>query len=402
MREYGLERTDFGKLCVAQRRNAMHNPLALLRKPLSLEDYLNARLIAEPLRLFDCVMPCAGADAFLVMSAERAASLELDSARVLGIVERHNACPEQSVQNRGIRPADRDQLWRQAALGPEDMRFLQAYDDYPVIALMQIEDLGFYTEGEGAAFIRSHEFDCGGDFPLNTSGGQLSMGQAGAAGGFLGLVEALRQLLRQPLGRQVQNASVGAVSGFGMINYGPRPVQRRRHPRPPLIRPFVLQDKACLSHSAHRTEWLLRQDLDGPTRDPPFPPESCASICFHAFCVYGGREMRKAVLITLAAFLLAGYGAAAKADEECIFTSPEGSSPLGVIDSAIYIPVWWGYALVSPPASVLSYAAETNDEDEDDRTPCLLAAATITIQPYWLRIRVQSAIELDIAATADS
>src|SRR6202023_259571 len=67
MRTYGAKREDFGKLCVAQRNNALKNPLALFKKPLPLEQYLNARLVAEPLRLFDCVMPCAGAEGFLVM-----------------------------------------------------------------------------------------------------------------------------------------------------------------------------------------------------------------------------------------------------------------------------------------------------------------------------------------------
>ena len=219
MRQYGVTREDFGKLCVAQRRNAMDNPHALLRKPLDLDAYLNARLIAEPLHLFDCVMPCAGADAYLVMTAERAKALGLDSVRLLGAIERHNAFPDDPVQMRGGWALDRDELWEQAGLGPSDMDFFQAYDDYPVITLMQIEDLGFCPSGEGAAFIREHEFAFDGDCPLNTCGGQLSMGQAGAAGGFLGLVEALRQLLRRPLGQQVNDATRGAVSGFGMINY---------------------------------------------------------------------------------------------------------------------------------------------------------------------------------------
>ena len=72
MRTYGARPEDFGKLCVAQRTNALRNPNALFKKPLTLEEYLGARLVADPLRLFDCVMPCAGADAFLVMSEERA------------------------------------------------------------------------------------------------------------------------------------------------------------------------------------------------------------------------------------------------------------------------------------------------------------------------------------------
>ena len=85
--------------------------------------------------------------------------------------------------------------------------------------MMQLEDLGFCQKGEGPDFVRSHSFTNDGSFPHNTSGGQLSVGQAGAAGGSLGLVEAMRQLIAQPLGSAVHDAKTGLVSGFGMINY---------------------------------------------------------------------------------------------------------------------------------------------------------------------------------------
>jgi acetyl-CoA acetyltransferase len=219
MRTHGVRREDFGKLCVAQRRNARAFPHALLRKPLTLAEYLEARPIAEPLRLFDCVMPCAGAEGFLVLTVERARQLGLPYARILGTIERHNAYPEDPIQVRGGWALDRDELYAQAGVGPADVDFLQAYDDYPVITLMQIEDLGFCAKGDGAEFIRGHEFGTDGDFPLNTSGGQLSVGQAGAAGGYLGLVEAVRQLTGRVLGAAVPDARIGLVSGFGMINY---------------------------------------------------------------------------------------------------------------------------------------------------------------------------------------
>jgi acetyl-CoA acetyltransferase len=114
---------------------------------------------------------------------------------------------------------DREELYAQAGAGPRDMDFVETYDDYPVISLMQLEDLGFCEKGEGAAFVRGHTFTCDGSFPLNTSGGQLSVGQAGAAGGFLGMVEAIRQLTGEARGREVKGAKSGLVSGFGMINY---------------------------------------------------------------------------------------------------------------------------------------------------------------------------------------
>jgi acetyl-CoA acetyltransferase len=84
---------------------------------------------------------------------------------------------------------------------------------------MQIEDLGFCGKGEGPAFVRDNTFTCDGTFPLNTNGGQLSVGQAGAAGGFLGMVEAIRQLTGEAGDRKVQDAKLGLVSGFGMINF---------------------------------------------------------------------------------------------------------------------------------------------------------------------------------------
>lgn len=219
MRTFGAERADFGKLCVAQRANARGVPHALFKKPLTLDEYLNARMIADPLRLFDCVMPCAGADAFLVMREERARDLGLPIARVLGAIERHNAFPDDPIQTRAGWVLDRDDLYAQAQVTPQDIDFVEVYDDYPVIVVMQIEDLGFCAKGEGKDFVRRHSFTNDGTFPLNTSGGQLSVGQAGAAGGTLGLVEAIRQVTHRPLGSQVPDAKIGLVSGFGMINY---------------------------------------------------------------------------------------------------------------------------------------------------------------------------------------
>src|SRR5204863_9762169 len=91
MRTYGARREDFGKLCVAQRANALKFEHALFKKPLTLEEYLAARSIADPLHLFDCVMPCAGAEGFLVLSEERAKALGIPFAALMGTIERHNA-----------------------------------------------------------------------------------------------------------------------------------------------------------------------------------------------------------------------------------------------------------------------------------------------------------------------
>ncbi len=219
MQRTGAKAEDFGKLCVAQRDNALSFPYALFKKKLTIEEYLNARPIADPLKLFDCVMPCAGAEGFLVLREEHASRLGLKYARLLGTIERHNAFPEDPIQIRGGWVMDRDDLYAQAGLGPKEIDFFEAYDDYPVINFLQIEGLGFCTEGEAPEFVRRNSFTTEGSFPFNTSGGQLSVGQAGAAGGFLGLVQAIRQVTGQTLGARVEKARHALVSGFGMINY---------------------------------------------------------------------------------------------------------------------------------------------------------------------------------------
>lgn len=219
MRRYGAVRTDFGKLCVAQRDNALRFPHAVMKRPLGLDDYLAAPSIAPPLGLYDCVMPCAGAEAFLVMRADMAHSAGLPAARLIAAFERHNGFPDDPVQDRLGIAADSDNLWAAAGMRPTDVDFVQTYDDYPVISMLQFEALGFCARGEAPAFVRHHDLRVQGSMPHNTSGGQLSVGQADAGGGSLGLVEAIRQLTGTALGGQVKDARTGLVSGFGMIAY---------------------------------------------------------------------------------------------------------------------------------------------------------------------------------------
>ncbi|HSZ67078.1 MAG TPA: thiolase family protein [Xanthobacteraceae bacterium] len=219
MNAYGAKREDFAKICIAQRDNALAIPFAMMKKKLTLDDYMTARSIADPIHLFDCVMPCAGAEAFLVCREDTAKSLKLPYVRILSTIERHNAFASDPIQIRGGWAVDIADLWSIAGLAPDAVDFVQTYDDYPVIVMMQFEDLGFCKKGEGPDFVRTHTFTNDGSFPHNTSGGQLSVGQAGAGGGLLGLVEAVRQLIGAPLGSPVREARTCVVSGFGMINY---------------------------------------------------------------------------------------------------------------------------------------------------------------------------------------
>ena len=177
MRTYGATREDFGRICVAQRANALKNPHALFKKPLTLDEYLAARPIADPIHLFDCVMPCAGAEAFLVMSEATARELGLPHARDARRDRAAQRLRRRSDDGARRLALDRDELYAQAGVTPADIDFVQTYDDYPVIVMMQFEDLGFCEKGEGPAFVRAHTITPTAAFRNNTSGGQLRSGR---------------------------------------------------------------------------------------------------------------------------------------------------------------------------------------------------------------------------------
>lgn len=217
MERYGTTREQLGRIAVDQRANASHNEAALLRKPLSLDEYLNAKVIAEPLRLYDCVMPCSGAEAVVIGPLDRAGGR---GVRLLSARERHNHPLGEIAPLCGGWEFFRDQLFEEAGCGPRDMHFMNCYDDFPIMAAMQIEDLGFCPKGEVGRFLDENRLTHDGSFPFNTGGGQLSCGQAGGASGLLSIVEATRQLRGEGGERQVPQAARGIVSGYGMISYG--------------------------------------------------------------------------------------------------------------------------------------------------------------------------------------
>jgi acetyl-CoA acetyltransferase len=218
METYGTRREDLGRISVDQRRSAQRNEHALLRGPLTIEEYLNARIIADPIRLYDCVLPCAGAEAVVVTTLDRASPGK--GVRVLSGFERHNHPPMEVAPLRGGWETFADKLFSKAGYAPDDMDFVQAYDDYPIMVAIQLEDLGFCKKGEVSEYLARNTFSWDGSLPLNTGGGQLSCGQAGIAGGLLSVTEAVRQLRGEGGERQVANARRGVVAGYGMVGYG--------------------------------------------------------------------------------------------------------------------------------------------------------------------------------------
>jgi len=210
----GLEAADYGRLVVAQRQWAALNPGAVYRNALTLEDYLNAPVVAPPLGRYDCVPPVTGADAVVVTSEDRAGSAP--RVRVRAVVARYNVDDQSGPGLRSGLEVCADELWDTAGLGPDDAQVVSVYDDYPSMVVAQLVDLGLVGDRPLAGFLRDRVASR--ELPVNTSGGQLSAGQAGSAGGMHGLVEVTRQLMGRAGERQVE-ARIGVVSGYGMVLY---------------------------------------------------------------------------------------------------------------------------------------------------------------------------------------
>ena len=217
---YGTTREQLGKLAVTQRQHASLNPNALLRSPLTLDEYLNARVIADPIRLYDCVMPCSGGEAVVLTTEERARTLGVVPVGIRSAGQRHNHDPGEVVVLTQGWCTFSDAMFDEAGLAREEIDLVQLYDDYPIMSLIQLEDLGFCAKGDGGPFLERTDISISGTLPINTGGGQLSAGQCGAGGGMIGPVEAVRQLRGEAGDRQVANARRALVSGFGMVAYG--------------------------------------------------------------------------------------------------------------------------------------------------------------------------------------
>ncbi|MGB6119751.1 MAG: thiolase family protein, partial [Mesorhizobium sp.] len=224
MHEHTVTPEQLGKIAVTNRYHASLNPQAIYRDPFSLQDYLDSRMLSDPIRLYDCVPIVNGGLAYIVTSAETARKLTDRPVYVRGFGEINNfykgsrSFPDITVTGFSVAGP---KAMGMAGIGHDDVDFLQPYDDYPFISMMTIEDLGFCKKGQGGRFVEERDLRFDGDFPLSTDGGQLSGGQPGGAnGGFMPLVEGVAQLRGEAGDRQVKDATVGMVCGFGGIPYG--------------------------------------------------------------------------------------------------------------------------------------------------------------------------------------
>ena len=215
MHEFGTTREQFGKIAISFRDHALRNPEAVMKKPLSIEDYFNGRMIVSPFGLFDCSLQTDAAGAVIVTSSERAKDLRQKPVLIKGFGMGNNLSGwhnNDNLTHTGAIQAGK-LAYSMAGLGPTDVDFAQIYDCFTYMVLVQLEDYGFCKKGEGGPFVQSGALDLDGSLPTNTSGGQLSEAHVE---GMLQIVEGVRQLQgNYPSNRQVKNAEIGLISGHG-------------------------------------------------------------------------------------------------------------------------------------------------------------------------------------------
>ena len=210
MFEYGTTRDDFAQIAMAFREHALRNPEAVMKKPMTLEDYYKARLIVDPFGMFDCSLNSDGAGAVIVTSAERAKSLKQKPVLIKGFATHNNTkgwIEEDHMLSTGAVESGA-RAFKMAGLGPKDVDTAQIYDCFTYMVLTQLEDYGFCKKGEGGPFVADGQIDLAGSLPINTGGGHLSEGYIH---GMNHIVEGVRQI-RGTSTSQVAGAEVCLVT----------------------------------------------------------------------------------------------------------------------------------------------------------------------------------------------
>jgi len=216
MHVYGTKPEQLAEIAVGVREFAGLNPHAMYRDPITIDDVLGSRMIADPLHKLDCCVVSDGGGAFIMTTEERARDLRQPPVHVLGAAggQTHWNISQMPDFTASAAAKCGPEAFRQAGVRPQDIDVLQFYDSFTITALVLLEDLGFCPKGEGGPFVAEGHLRRGGRFPLNTDGGGLSSSHSGMRGIFL-IIEAVRQLRGQGGAAQVPDCELAVAAGSG-------------------------------------------------------------------------------------------------------------------------------------------------------------------------------------------
>ena len=219
MDRYGTTPEQIAEVAVTCRAHAALHPGAQMREPITVEDVMASRMIADPLRLLDCSLVSDGGAAVVLTSAERARDLPHKPVYLLGAGEGYghehisqaHSLTESAAAQSGARAL------QMAGMRASDMDFAQVYDCFTPVVIVELEDLGFCPKGDGGAFVASGAVRLGGKLPINTHGGLLSHSHPGNPGSMFALTESIVQLRGAAGARQVHDAQRALVHAQGGI-----------------------------------------------------------------------------------------------------------------------------------------------------------------------------------------
>jgi len=214
--EFGTTREQLAQIPLVQRANAGRNPQAIYRDPLTLDEYLSARMITEPFCLYDCDIPIDFCSALVLSRSDASSGLARIPVKIeafgSAVRSRSSMTNFDDLTTMPLRDAARS-LWRATDLRPSDVNIAEIYDGFSWLAMAWLEALGFCGKGEGGAFVEGGKnIALDGPVPINTNGGQLS---AGRMHGWGSVPEACLQLWGEGGDRQVPNGPSVAVVGSG-------------------------------------------------------------------------------------------------------------------------------------------------------------------------------------------